>query len=492
MNRCFGRPSVHSITVIICIISASAWPRFSALSAENVGYSRTSWYSQTKDRRGQLTRVRRDENQIRISNSRCPSFCECEHVIAGDGSGKQQIAVFCREGGLEQTTFSRLLKQIPQEVTVLDVEAPADNPNHLLWDDNLNQLRQLRTLRLVNCDIPAISRALKLRALEVLDLRGNKIEHLSISVFSGVPSVQELNLAQNSLSVLPTGAFTYLKNLHILSLAHNNITEVSANLLRDLKSLKSLHLDGNRIPVAQLNLLFSDVPQLERLELNECGLSAGAINDLAFNKFQSLTRLGLAGNILGRVPAAALRNHLRSLRTLDLSDNGLLDIAPEVFAKSNISCLLLGGNRLGTNPEALRPNSLKTGTILQELDLSRNNFAHFQSSILGEVRGTIEILHLSGNHITGVEQRLTANMTKLKSLHLGYNFIEDLPHKIPPYEFSQLQSLNLSGNQLLSLPEHSKELLPALRKLDISENRFVSFPVTVIQNFFNHLEKVNF
>ncbi|VDK41516.1 unnamed protein product [Gongylonema pulchrum] len=491
MNRCYHCPSVRcSITVIICIITAKAWPVFAVVTAQNAEHPHANLLSKDHEDH-QLTRVQRDSSQIRISSSQCPSFCECEHAMPSDGGdGAPKIAVFCHEGGLEQATFSRLLKQVPRDVTILDVEAPPDAPNHLLWDDNLNQLRYLRTLRLVNCNIPAISRALKLRTLEALDLRGNRIEHISISVFAGVPSIRELNLAQNLLSVLPTGAFTYLKNLHILSLAHNNITEVSSNLLRDLRNLQALHLDGNRIPVTQLNLLFSDVPQLERLELNECGLSTGAINDLALGKFHSLERLGLAGNMLGKVPAAALRNGLHSLRTLDLADNGLVDIAPGVFARTNISSLLLAGNRLGASLDALRPSSLQTAGTLLELDLSRNNFAHFQSGILGEIQGTIEILHLSGNHITEIDQRLTANMTKLHSLHLGYNFIEYLPHKMPPREFAQLRFLNLSGNQLISLPDHSRELLPELQKLDISENRFISFPVTVIQNFLNTLEKV--
>lgn len=506
MNRSFSDkryPSVQSIAVIVIIvfcIVANFWPTIKAASADaafnaikDIKNHQVKYIPKVKGYQNKSGRLHRGTDKIQISNSRCPNFCECEHVIWDDGttSSITEISVFCHEGGLEQTAFSKLLKQIPKEVTVLDVEAPLDNPNHLLWDDNLNQLRHLRILRLVNCDIPAISRALKLQSLEVLDLLGNRIQHIPVSIFSGVPSIRELNLAKNSLSVLPTGAFTYLKNLQVLSLAYNNITVATVNLLRDLKNLKSLHLDGNRIPVSQFNLLFADIPQLERLELNECGLSIGAVNDLALDKFHSLYQLGLAGNMLGKVPISALRNYLSSLTTLDLSNNELVEIESEIFAKSNISRLLLAGNHLGTNPNSLSFNSLKTGTTLRELDLSRNNFEHFHSEYLGIAQETVEILHLNENHISSIGRWLTANMTRLKILHLGFNFIEYLPQKLPN-EFAQLTFLNLSGNQLSSLVGYSRENLPMLHMIDISENRFTSFPVTTIQNFFGSLDKVSF
>ncbi|VDP20130.1 unnamed protein product [Onchocerca flexuosa] len=500
VNHC---PSVQSITVIVIIgfcIVANFWPTIKATATDAVSDTtkdvksrKIKSISKIKHYQNNTRRFHRDTDNILISNLQCPNFCECEHVIWDDGIAEsiKEISVFCHEGGLEQIAFSKLLKQIPREVTILDVEAPLDHPNHLLWDDNLNQLRHLRILRLVNCAIPAISRALKLHTLEVLDLRENRIQHLPVSIFSGVSSIRELNLAKNLLSVLPTGTFTYLKNLRVLSLAHNNITEITVNLLRDLKNLKTLHLDGNRIPVSQLNLLFADIPQLERLELNECGLSLGAVNDLALDKFNSLYQLGLAGNMLGKVPINALRNYLSSLMTLDLSDNVLVEIESEIFAKSNISRLFLAGNHLGTNPNALSFNSLKTATTLRELDLSRNKFEHFHSEYLGIARESVEVLHLNENHITDIGHWLTANMTKLKTLHLGYNVIEYLPQKLPN-EFAQLIFLNLSGNQLSSLPAHSREILPMLRMIDISENRFTSFPVTMIQNFFNSLDKVSF
>ncbi|VDK86146.1 unnamed protein product [Litomosoides sigmodontis] len=473
-------PSVRLIAIIVLIAfctAANFWPAVKTTASDDIENARD--YGSESDRFHHST------DNIQISNSQCPSFCECEH------HGTAEISVYCHEGGLEHIGFSKLLKQIPREVTVLDVEAPLDNPNHLLWDDNLNQFRHLRVLRLVNCAIPAISHSLKLHTLEVLDLRGNRIQHLPVSVFSGVSSIRELNLARNSLSALPTGTFTYLKNLQTLSLAYNNITSVTVNLLRGLRNLKSLHLDGNRIPVSQFNLLFANIPQLERLELNECGLSIGAVSDLALEKFHSLKQLGFAGNRLGKVPISVLRNHLSSLTTLDLSDNELVEIEAGIFAKSNITRLLLAGNHLGTNPNSLSFNSLKTGLALRELDLSRNSFEHFKSEYLGIARETVEILHLNRNYITNVGQWLIANMTKLKMLHLGYNFIEHLPRKLPN-EFAQLIFLNLSGNQLSLLPKHFRDILRMLRMIDISKNRFTSFPITVVQNFFNSLEKVSF
>ncbi|VDM39464.1 unnamed protein product [Toxocara canis] len=422
---------------------------------------------------------------VSIVRSSCPPGCECEEVVGK--SERHKLSVYCHRGGLNQDDFFNIIKQISAKVTTLDIEAPFEKPNRLLWDDNLNRFKFLKVLRLVNCGIPAISRSLKLHSLEVLDLRRNNIDHISISIFSEVPSLKTLILADNLLSVLPTGVFTYLRNLEILSLAYNNISELSANLLRGHGHLKTLQLDGNQISVAQLNDLFSDVKQLKRLELNYCKLQS--VEKLRFEKIASLDRLGLAGNHLGTVPSIIFGN-LRQLSTLDLSDNGILEIASHAFVASNITHLLLTRNRLGKMRNAFRTNCF-AGVHIVELDLSYNQLENFDSSVLGDSQLSIETLHLSGNQIEHFDAKLTHNLTSLRRLHLADNGITDIPAALPP-EYAQLTFLNLSGNALEDFPDHARQLFPSLIRLDISSNLFSSFSMTVLHSFINLLEQVNF
>ncbi|MCP9260250.1 BMA-DMA-1 [Dirofilaria immitis] len=199
-----------SITIFITgfYIIISSWPIIEAATtgvasdiAKDIKNYEIKYISEVKGYQNIIKRFHRDKNNIQILNSHCPNFCGCGHIIWDNGTDSiTEISVFCHEGNLEQIAFSKLLKQIPKEVAILDVEAPLNHTNHLLWDDNLNQLRYLCILRLINREIPAISRALKLPMLEVLDLQGNQIQHLPVSIFSGVSSIRELNLAKNLLS----------------------------------------------------------------------------------------------------------------------------------------------------------------------------------------------------------------------------------------------------------------------------------------------------
>uniref|UniRef100_A0A0M3HXU9 LRRCT domain-containing protein n=1 Tax=Ascaris lumbricoides TaxID=6252 RepID=A0A0M3HXU9_ASCLU len=420
---------------------------------------------------------------VSIVRAYCPPQCECEEVV--EKGERHKISVYCHHGGLYQDDFFDIIKQISPKVTTLDIEAPPEKPNRLLWDDNLNRFKHLKVLRLVNCGIPAISRSLKLHSLEVLDLRGNNIDHITISIFSEVPSIKTLNLAHNLLSVLPTGAFTYLRNMETLSLAYNNISELSANLLRGHERLEALHLDGNHISVTQLNDLFSDVKQLQRLELNYCKIRP--VEKLRLDKVASLNRLGLAGNQLGLVPTMILGN-LSQLSTLDLADNGILEIASHAFVASNITHLFLARNHLGKTRDAFRANCF-AGARIVEIDLSYNELENFDSTIFGDSQSSIETLHLNGNRITHFSAKFTHNLTSLHRLHMADNEITQIPAALPA-EYAQLTFLNLSGNALDDFPDHSRQLLPSLVQLDISNNLFSSFSMSVLQNFINALDKV--
>uniref|UniRef100_A0A914SEM8 Uncharacterized protein n=1 Tax=Parascaris equorum TaxID=6256 RepID=A0A914SEM8_PAREQ len=222
---------------------------------------------------------------------------------------RDKISVHCHHGGLYQDDFFDIIKKISPKVTTLDIEAPAEKPNRLLWDDNLNRFKHLKVLRLVNCGIPAISRSLKLHSLEELDLRGNNIDHITISIFSEVPSIKTLNLAHNLLSVLPTVPTMILGNLSQLStldLADNGILEIASHAFIDLSynelenfdstifgdsqsSIETLHLNGNRITHFSAKLL----PSLVQLDISNNLFSSFSMSVLQ-NFINALDKVNLS------------------------------------------------------------------------------------------------------------------------------------------------------------------------------------------------------
>ncbi|CAJ0575236.1 unnamed protein product, partial [Mesorhabditis spiculigera] len=329
----------------------------------------------------------------------CPLECECERQPQDNIT----TAVYCHKGGLNDSRFGEILLQLPQNIRTLD------------------------------------------------------IDHATMGNFGGLPALRVLDLSSNRLSILPTGVFTYLKSLRSLSLANNSMQDLPTNLLHGLRNLRSLHLDGNRLPTKHVNDLFTDVPQLEELYLNNCGISS--IANLSLLGVPKLTHLGLGGNNLRSVPSSELEG-LPHLQVLDLSNNAIGDLPPCVLDQN-----------------------------IETLDLSFNHLNEFDSSWLGHAQDSIVELGFSGNFLRNFPPDITRTLRHLRRLHMAYNHIDWWPLQLPP-EYSQLQFLNVSGNQLSTLPDNVGSILPKVQELDISHNRFSSLTHASLV-FVNDIERVH-
>ncbi|KJH49997.1 leucine Rich repeat-containing domain protein [Dictyocaulus viviparus] len=411
----------------------------------------------------------------------CPRECECDAIPPNNSSW----AVYCHNGGLNDTLFADILNRLPPSLKLLDIQVNSWRPpNKFKWSDNLNRFSMLKHLRLVNCAIPAMSRSTRLPSLEILDLNGNDIEHATMGNFGGMPNLRFLDLSNNHLSILPTGVFTFLHNLKSLSLANNSITELSANLLRGLQMLKSLRLDNNHIPIKQINDLFVDVPQLEELNLNDCQISS--IANLSLNDVAQLRHLGLANNNLRTIPTQELQQ-LTHLAVLDLSGNDISEVGACAFCSNNISKLDLSHNRLGLVKQPFHVDAFRN-IPLKELDLSFNHMNEFHSSSLGWAQEGLRTLNMAGNSLGGFHSDITATLSSLLSLNMAFNNIEHIPLAFPP-QYYHLTALNISGNTLTYIPENLPYLLPSLKEFDISRNKFTTLTQPAI-DYINELERV--
>ena len=145
--------------------------------------------------------------------------------------------------------------------------------------------------------------------------------------------------------------------------------------------------------------------------------------------------------------------------SLDLSNQGITELPPEIGRLTHLKKLILGRNKLSSFPAEIRHL-----TDLTTLDLTSNQFSVFPDEIVELVNLTE--LYLSANDLTEISSKIS-NLTKLETLYLNANKLTAIPHEIS--KLTNLLRLDLSGNQLSGLP-HEIAMLTHLEGLDINGN----------------------
>ncbi|BES88718.1 PP2Cc [Nesidiocoris tenuis] len=259
-----------------------------------------------------------------------------------------------------------------------------------------------------------------------------------------VSGLARLNLASNALEVAPREIWTHL-GLVSLNLSHNRLTTLPDQIR--LNSLEELRLDGN---------------QLEKLPAGE---------------FPKLLHLSAANNKLGSLPPYLLRKDMRALTLIDPNE-GEPTVKPEDLKSINLRANLLKGNIILGN----------YGNLTQ-LDVSENSIKCLDLRALDKLqtvqcsRNRLQELFLNGTSLSSViagNNCLTKLVvhpkpTKLKHLDISYNQLETLPDWLGSCQ--QLRTLFASHNLLTSLPDHLFcSELSSLQTLQLSFNNITSLP----------------
>lgn len=178
---------------------------------------------------------------------------------------------------------------------------------------------------------------------------------------------------------------------------------------------------------------------------------------------------------------------LPHLNHLDLGDNELTTL-DELYPLANLRHLKLDGNRIATisssvfirQVELKRLNLARNGITkishgafdnlhnLTELDLSYNKLENPENGVLEPVAESLEVLILSGNHLSGSALKKLLKNLGLLELRLRNCGLGDIPYKMFP---ESVQVLDLSQNHISAM---AADVVPAgnLQELDISDNRF--------------------
>lgn len=227
-----------------------------------------------------------------------------------------------------------------------------------------------------------------------------------------------LNCENRNIRVIPVIPF----RAHYLYLQNNYITEVTQDAFANATEVRWINLSNNRIH---------------------------KIHKQVFEKIPSLLYLYAQGNQLKEIPAGLPA----TLEQLRLSRNRISKIPPGVFNKlTNLTMLDLYYNQLTDSD--LSKNIFKDLTGLMQLNLARNILKKMPP---GVPNGVIQ-LFLDRNSIDDIPKDYFKDFTHLAFVRLNRNQLSDKGVPKNVFNISTLLDLQLSHNQLSSIPMFSSHL----------------------------------
>ncbi|KAL6656035.1 hypothetical protein ACP70R_006861 [Stipagrostis hirtigluma subsp. patula] len=282
----------------------------------------------------------------------------------------------------------------------------------------------------------------ELSHLKSLDVSNNSISGAVPSSIGNLTRLESLVIRDNRISgAIPPAVVGGLLRLRNLDVSNNFISGAIPSAIGNLSLLRSLDVSNNNIS-GTMPPSIGNLTRLENLIVGN-NLISGAIPP-AIGNLTNLQILDMSGNHLtGQIPAEL--SSIYNLGALNLGQNQLLGgVPPSLSELAAMDYLSLAHNYLsGPIPGAIFVNCTSLGYV----DLGDN-------SLSGEIPraavGTIAVLNLYSNRLTGTLPRWLANCTNLLMLDVENNSLADeLPTSIIAGK-EYLMYLHLSNNRFWS------------------------------------------
>lgn len=381
------------------------------------------------------------------------------------------------------------------------------------WDDDEEASQMRRELAPWNYRVESnVAEARLEYAHKLLKARhpGKKSE---FSTFTGFSSAEKpVTFASfphgylaNHIQSLPE-SIGNLKKLEQLYIGNSEIKELPAGFA-GLESLTDLQI-YNCPAMAKFPLVLAELPSLVMLDVSTNSqwepedLTAGMEAVFSGKSSTSLQILYCNNNRMRRFPEKNLEN-LTSLGLIDFSncglevmnkgftdkvrlievylDNNYLTSIPDDFTGvRDLATFSCTNNRLTEFP-GFFPDPAVENFMPDEILLSANRIESFPDNFRGLNASTLD---LSNNRFTKFPRELARYGSILGLLNLAYNYIDDFPHEAFD-GMKQIQALDISMNLISSIdPAFSlAEQAPYLTSIDLSKNRFSSFPTRLFSGY---------
>lgn len=283
--------------------------------------------------------------------------------------------------------------------------------------------------------------------------------------------LKQVDISHNFIANLTDGNTASLRRLELLDLSSNQLQSVSKRALKHLRHLRSLLLATNNL---NRNYLTNGKAFLSLMSLEVLDLSANHLDSKMatayLHNLPSLAKLDLAGNQMDGLPRTIFHG-VPALKEINLQANFIMAIEDGSFEPlKSLHVLNLAFNSLccisGFNLPPLRV-----------LNLSCNSLKTFVAEGAAGESYQLRVLDLSHNQLTSLP--LLPRKNRLAHLNLSHNAIVDwTTDSTGPGEFSS-QKPNVSRSITFQLA--------TLENLDLSSNRMNSFPA----QFFHHLSSMH-
>ena len=350
-----------------------------------------------------------------------------------------------------------------------------------------------------------------LQLLEELVIDGCALESIPANAFEGLVSLKKLTVSTRNLSVLrlQSDSFSHLSGLEQLDLSDNSVRGLPSGLLCQLRELRHLNLSNNLIgsmadlalhhptcldQLEQLDLSNNEITSLETqswpggASLRDVRLARNFIRFIGPDVFlnSSVSSLDMSNNQINHLPSSLL--HSLPLQTLLLANNTLSSLDLNLLTgQKQLELLDLSGNLLPSS--ALSPSLTRDMFSLLHLDLSHNMIDNLRPEFLETLPNLQKLrvasnklsslslspslfqlreLDLSDNKLVKIDSDNLAGLESLTHLSLAANQIQTI-HSATFRNASQILVLDISDNQLMSLPE-SLKYLDNLQSLDVGNN----------------------
>ena len=343
--------------------------------------------------------------------------------------------------------------------------------------------------------------------LKEINLSHNQLKNIPYAVARFAPKLEIFNLANNQITSLRFDAtYSFLSSLRYLDISRNDIRSISFEDLQPFKTASKLSLET--INLSDCGLLyihpsaFLNLPSLTSLSLARSLVNRSILENVfaSFPPNNHLTRLDLSEMFLSNITLKMLSN-FQHLTTLVASYCDVEKVEENLFVQlSNLETIHLEGGQLVELNEIeklknLRKISLHLNQLeyiclngsqnLEYVDLSYNKFSEWRDNWLFAY-DEIQLLNMSHNQLVSLSSTAFKSVISIVSLDLSHNAISTLTSLGP----LKVTHLFMSSNSLSSIEDDFFDTLhQTLVSLDLSSNRFTQFPFSF--KIFHQLQSLN-